>query len=176
MIIHGKGGHGKVVLDAAYAAGWVGVTVTDDSEGTRPLATDRFITAIGDSAVRRAVRGTVNVIHPTAYIAESAKIGLGVYVGAFAVVNPDSVVGDGAIINTHAVVEHDCTVGAFAHIAPGAVLCGGVTIGDNVLIGANSVVKQGLAVSGGVTVGCGAVVVEDIPAGETWAGNPARLL
>ena len=47
-------------------------------------------------------------------------------------------------------------VGAGASIGGGAVILPGVTIGERAMIGA------------------GAVVTKDVPAGETWVGNPAR--
>lgn len=47
-------------------------------------------------------------------------------------------------------------VGRGASIGGGAVILPGVTIGDRAIIGA------------------GAVVTKDVPAGETWIGNPAR--
>lgn len=45
---------------------------------------------------------------------------------------------------------------AGASIGAGAVILPGLTIGENALVGA------------------GAVVTKDVPAGETWVGNPAR--
>ena len=47
-------------------------------------------------------------------------------------------------------------VGRGASIGGGAVILPGVTIGEDAMIGA------------------GAVVTRDVPAGETWVGNPAR--
>ena len=43
-------------------------------------------------------------------------------------------------------------------------------------IGAGAVILPGLTVGEGATIGAGAVVTRDVPAGETWAGNPARKL
>ncbi|MBE3120403.1 MAG: acetyltransferase, partial [Candidatus Atribacteria bacterium] len=37
-------------------------------------------------------------------------------------------------------------------------------------------VKQGITIGNRAVIGCGAVVVDDIPAGETWVGVPARPL
>lgn len=41
-------------------------------------------------------------------------------------------------------------------------------------IGAGAVILPGLTIGEGATVGAGAVVTRDVPAGETWLGNPAR--
>ena len=41
-------------------------------------------------------------------------------------------------------------------------------------IGANSTILPGVTIYENAIVGAGSVVTKDIPAGETWFGNPAR--
>jgi len=43
-------------------------------------------------------------------------------------------------------------------------------------IGANSTLLPGVTIGENALVGAGSVVVKDIPAGEIWAGNPARFI
>lgn len=43
-------------------------------------------------------------------------------------------------------------------------------------IGSGSTILCGVSIGGGALVGAGSVVTKDIPAGEIWAGNPARFL
>ncbi len=50
------------------------------------------------------------------------------------------------------------------HICQGVFLGANVTICNSVTIGKNSI------------VGAGSVVTKDIPAGEIWAGNPAKFI
>jgi acetyltransferase-like isoleucine patch superfamily enzyme len=57
-----------------------------------------------------------------------------------------------------------------------AALTRPVVIEDDVFIGANSMVLKGVRVGQGSVVGAGSVVSKSIPAGEIWAGNPARLI
>lgn len=49
-------------------------------------------------------------------------------------------------------------------------VCKGATIG------AGSTILPGLTIGEGAMIGAGSVVTKDIPAGEVWAGNPARFL
>lgn len=49
-----------------------------------------------------------------------------------------------------------------------------VTIGNRVFLGANSIVCKGVSIGDEAVVAAGAVVAQSIPAGEVWAGNPAR--
>ena len=50
------------------------------------------------------------------------------------------------------------------------------TIKHGASIGAGAVVLPGLTIGEGAMVGAGAVVTKSVPAGEIWAGNPARPL
>lgn len=73
-------------------------------------------------------------------------------------------------------VGHDCLVGSRVEIAPNTTLCGHVEVADNVRIGCNVAVLPYRRIGAGARVGAGSVVTRDVPAGETWAGNPARKL
>lgn len=43
-------------------------------------------------------------------------------------------------------------------------------------IGAGAVILPGVTIGARAMIGAGAVVTRDVPAGETWAGNPGRRL
>jgi UDP-N-acetylglucosamine acyltransferase len=73
-------------------------------------------------------------------------------------------------------VGHDCEIGADCEIAVGTTLAGHCTIGDRVRIGVGVAVRPYITIGDDVRIGAGAVVVKDVPAGEVWAGNPARRL
>ena len=166
-----------MVLDAMRAANPdVEVRWLDQSTGHYPDRRDYFIAAIGDNRARQRLRGQMTVIHPTATISPSAEIGRGSFIAARAFIGPKAKVGRGAIINTGAIIEHECAVGDYAHVASGAVLSGRAQVGDGALVGAGAVIRLGQRVGAWATVGCGAVVVKDVPAGEKWAGNPARKM
>ena len=45
---------------------------------------------------------------------------------------------------------------------------------DNASIGAGAVILPGIIIGAGARIGAGAVVTKNVPAGETWVGNPAR--
>ena len=59
---------------------------------------------------------------------------------------------------------------------PGAVLAGCVEVGAHATIGANATVLPRLRIGEGAVIGAGAAVTEDVAAGVTVAGVPARPL
>lgn len=79
-------------------------------------------------------------IHPLAYIAESAKVGDMVYVGAFAYVGENAVLGDGANIYPHTYV------GDNAQIGEKSILFSGVKIYENCKVGSNCILHAGCVV------------------------------
>ena len=50
------------------------------------------------------------------------------------------------------------------------------TVRQGASIGANATILGGVTIGERAMVGAGAVVTKDVPAGETWVGNPARPL
>lgn len=73
-------------------------------------------------------------------------------------------------------IGHDCVVGEDCELAPHSVLGGHVVLEDGVRCGIGVLVRPFIRVGRGARLGAGAVVVKDVPAGETWVGNPARPL
>lgn len=114
------------------------------------------------------------VIHSSAAIASSARIGIGCHVLMGACVSSATELGVGCIINTNASVDHECVLGAGTHIGPGATLAGCVRVDEDCFIGAGAVILPRLSIGRGATVGAGAVVTRDVPAGATVIGIPAR--
>jgi sugar O-acyltransferase (sialic acid O-acetyltransferase NeuD family) len=114
------------------------------------------------------------VIHPTAFIEDSAVLADGVQVFPLAYVGTEVSAGFGTIINTGAIVSHDCQLGETVNLSPGATLAGGVTIGAGSLIGMRATVNLGVQIGEYALVGNGAAVKADVPdrgvvpAGTIW--------
>jgi sugar O-acyltransferase (sialic acid O-acetyltransferase NeuD family) len=142
------------------------------------------LVAIGNAAVRLqwlqrlAAAGyeLPVVIHPTAWVSPSSKLGVGTVVFAQAAIQAQAVIGSGAILNTGSSVDHDAQLGDAVHICPGACLAGEVHVGNRSWIGIGASVIQQIRIGADVTVGAGAAVVRDLPDGVTAVGVPARVL
>ncbi|QKT04810.1 acetyltransferase [Ectothiorhodospiraceae bacterium 2226] len=199
--ILGAGGHGKVVADAALAAGMADEIVFYDDrfptlttvgawpvvgrledvpEGGRDLA----VVALGDNALRMRIiqqlaerdASLARVVHPSAAISRSATLGEGSVVLAQAVVGPDAELGRGCIVNSGATVDHDCRLGEGVHVAPGAHLGGAVVVGRETWIGLGASVIEGLRIGERCLVAAGAAVVHDLPDQSRVGGVPAKAL
>lgn len=81
---------------------------------------------------------------------------------------------NGVVINTsvkggrNVVIEHQVTIGAEKGQSP--------VLGDDIFIGAGARILGAVTLGNGAKVGANAVVLDDVPAGTTVAGIPARIV
>jgi len=192
VVVIGAGGHAKVVISTLTARGFSIAGVLDDddtkwgmdAQGTRVSRIERErggsgIIGIGDNAQRRDMARALSfewrtVVHPSAFVHPSAKLGRGTVVFAGAVVQPDAVIGDHVIVNTGATVDHDCIIDDYAHLAPGVHLAGSVHVGEGAFLGIGSVAIAGVRIGRWSTLGAGAVAIRDLADGVVAVGVPAR--
>lgn len=89
------------------------------------------------------VHGVVpTLVHPTAWVSPSAKLGPGVIVEAMAVVNANVVVGQGTIIGIGVKLDHDAVIGECAHIDAGAIVHARGKVNDLTKVEAGAVVGE----------------------------------
>jgi sugar O-acyltransferase (sialic acid O-acetyltransferase NeuD family) len=198
--VYGAGGHAQVVIDVLRARGIQVRRQYNDmltnqhpaSENVHPgiravgpgarLPTDLpMVMAVGRNGERAELVSMLTArfaqaVHPSALIAESARVGEGSVVLHGAIVQPNARIGDHVLINTAASVDHDCMVDDFAHVSPHATLCGHVEVGEGTHIGAGAVVIPKVRIGRWCRIGAGAVVLSDVPDHSTAVGNPARIL
>ena len=106
------------------------------------------------------------LIHPAAYVEESAKMGKGSFVHAHAYVGTEAEIGQGAIILTGTIVSHDCVIGNHAYISPGAVLGGTVRVGRKALVGMGTTVYTHVSIGEEAVIVNGVAVFSDVKKGE----------
>lgn len=120
------------------------------------------------SNIGRCVIGKRCTVHSHVWIADGVVIGDDVRIQAFVFIPLGVTINNNVFIGPRVTFTNDpkmemsmsqwasTLVRSGARIGAGAIINAGVTIGENAIIGA------------------GAVVLESVPDGETWVGNPAR--
>jgi acetyltransferase-like isoleucine patch superfamily enzyme len=118
-------------------------------------------------------------------IGKNAVVTIGDHVGisGTAIVCHDRVsIGDHVLIGMNCVIYdtdfHDLDYRRRAMIPENyaGVVTRPVTIGNHVFIGAHSTILKGVTIGDKAIIGAGSVVAKSVPAGEIWAGNPARFI
>lgn len=105
-------------------------------------------------------------------IGSQVEIGAGVCIdrGKFAA----TIIGDGCKIDNLVQIAHNCVLGRCVVIAGCSGLAGSVQVGDGAVIGGNVSIRDQVVIGPGATIAGSASVMNDVPAGETWAGYPAK--
>jgi UDP-N-acetylglucosamine acyltransferase len=105
------------------------------------------------------------VIHRTALIDPTARLGKDVSVGPYAIVGPHVALGDRCVISAHAVLERNVRVGSGVRVGCGSVLGGDpqdlkyrgeetwLEIGDDTIIREYCTINRGTTATGKTTVG-----------------------
>lgn len=120
--------------------------------------------------------GYATLLHPGVEVPRGCSIGDGSILLAGVVLTADVTVGRHVVGMPSVVLTHDCVVADFATVCAGVVLGGRVRVGGGAYVGMAASVRESVVLGEECVVGMGSVVLRDVPAGETWAGNPARRL
>ncbi len=83
----------------------------------------------------------------------------------------DVTIAEGATVSEDVLIlTHDHGPDMRKHLSP-------LSIGERAWVGARAIILASCSSIGeGAVVGAGSVVTHDVPAGEVWAGNPARRI
>ncbi|AXJ09252.1 NeuD/PglB/VioB family sugar acetyltransferase [Arthrobacter sp. PM3] len=147
-----------------------GVVVCVGAGAGRARIVDRL------AALGVADRRYATVIDSSVRIPAGCRIGRGSVLLGHVTLTAGVDLGEHVVAMPGVTLTHDDVVEDFATFAAGVSLGGGVRIGRGAYLGMNASVREGASVGANATIGMGAAVLTDVPAGETWAGVPARVL
>jgi sugar O-acyltransferase (sialic acid O-acetyltransferase NeuD family) len=114
------------------------------------------------------------VVHPTATIGATCKVGAGSVLLAHVDLTADVIVGRHVVVMPQVVLTHDVEIEDLATLASGVRLGGGCHVGRAAYIGSGACLRERITVGDRAMVGMGSVVTHDIPAERLWFGAPAR--
>lgn len=119
-----------------------------------------------------------NLIHPLAQIhaPHFLKMGQGNIITAGNIITVNVNLGSFNLLNLSSTIGHDAIIGSYCSIMPGVNISGGAILNDKVYVGTGAKLIKATTLGDGCTIGAGAVINTDIPAGETWAGVPAKKI
>lgn len=115
-------------------------------------------------------------IHPTAYVAKSASIGLGCVIQSNCVINPNVVIGNHNTFNAACLVGHDTVIGHSNFFAAHTVIGSGLTLKNYIFTGLNSSLRNMVTIQDNVIVGMASNVTKNVGENEVVVGNPAKPL
>ena len=142
-----------------------------------------YICAIGDPKTKLEIgrkflndgANFVNLIHPTAYVSESCKIGIGVVLCPDAKVTTDVTMGNFVAVDCNSICSHDSIIGDGCTISHFCDITGFAVLGEGVFLGSGASVCPSSKIGDYAKIGAGSVVLHDIEAGKLAFGTPAKV-
>jgi len=158
-------------------------TILGDENSYTARENDRFLFAIGNIETKKRVVETMKranarfltLIHPTAVVASSARIGEGAVICPFALVSNHVVLGDFVMMNFYSSVGHDTTVGAYSIFSPYATANGFSHLDAEVFLGTHATITAYRRVGRGAKISANSVAMEDVPARSFVFGVPGKI-
>ena len=204
IIIVGAGSCGKDIFELATAsfspreyrfkgflsdnpdilAGYeINIGIVGDIDNYEIQSDDRFLLAIGDLPDRRIVaeklkdRGAkfLTMVHPTAIVASTAKLGTGVLIYPFVTVMGGVSLGDFCMMNAYSACGHGVTAGDYTVICPYAIILGRSKVGRECFLGTHSMVGQRMEIGDNVIVSANSTAQRNAPDNSFIYGVPGNI-
>ena len=118
----------------------------------------------------------INLIHPTAIISPSVRLGIGVAIKSYCVISSEVVIGDFTYLQSSVIMGHDVKIGKYCQINSFSFFAGYANTGDCVTVNAGAKLIQNVKVEEEAVVGMGSVVLSKVKRGTTVFGIPAKRL
>ncbi len=116
------------------------------------------------------------LIHPKAWISSGVSIGRGCIIYPGISINYGSKIKDFVCINMNCSLGHHTVVGNYSSLAPGIKTGGNTVMEEGTDMGIGASTLQGIRIGADSIVGGQAMVVEDVEAGSTVVGIPAKMI
>jgi sugar O-acyltransferase (sialic acid O-acetyltransferase NeuD family) len=117
-----------------------------------------------------------SVIHPSASIDKSCKLGNGIIVLPGCVLDMNVEINDNVLLNTGCVIAHDSIIMSHSFLSPSVAVAGFVKIGQGCVIGINTTIIDNITISDYIQTGGGTVVIKSLTEKGLYVGNPARFI
>ncbi|HEX6441310.1 MAG TPA: hypothetical protein VF007_03925 [Stellaceae bacterium] len=141
-----------------------------------------YLIAIGDPRIRARIWVELlalgirfaTLIHPTAQVASSARIGAGTILCPMSHAGPRSTLGQNLLLNAYAGVGHQSRIGDHCVLSPYSLAAGHAVLGEGCFLGSHVLVAAAKTVGAFGKVAAGSMVYRDLPPRCLALGNPAK--
>lgn len=148
------------------------------------ISSKQLLICVGDACDREKIYNEfqglpvkpyfLTLIHPSAYVAESARIGAGVIIAPLAYIGPQAIVEANVMINVSASIGHHVEIGRSSVVSPNVAVNGRARLDRAVFVGSGAVVAPHSHIGCYTKISHGAVVSGKTGIGFLLAGNPAK--
>lgn len=150
----------------------------------QPQAGDIFAIAIGDTGAKARICAALTakgakfltVVHPSAVVSRSAKLGAGVIIGPNSYVATHATLEDYVCVNSLSGIGHDAVVASSVTISSQVDVMGGVAIHEAAFVGSGARLLPKITVGARTRIGAGAVVVRSVKPDTAMFAKPAGKL
>lgn len=207
LAIYGTGGSGREVYEIASAIDpeherWERIVFVDDVTDARELYGSEimtfeelasrfspeeaeFLVAVGEPSSRELLfnrasergYGFATIVHPSAFVSPSARLGRGVFVKMQSIISTEAVLEDNVFVQSNALIGHDVRVGRHTQVSAYTHIAGHATLGERCYLGVRASVREECLMGDDVVLAMGAVVMEKrVPSRVLAMGNPAKYV
>ena len=149
-----------------------------------PDEQDRFLIAVGNVNTKKSIITKlkekdikyINLIHPSAIIFDTAKIGKGVIICPLCIISDHVKIDDFVIINSYSTCGHDARIGKYCTLSSFVAVNGFGVLEDEVFLGTHSTVIPHKRVGYKSQVSANSVVMRDVPANKMVFGVPGKAI
>ena len=160
------------------------IGIIENIGGYMPEEKDRFLIAIGNVKIKKSIikkligkkAKFLSLIHPTAIVVNTARIGQGVIICPFCLVSDNVELNDFVMMNIYSSCGHDAKVGKYCILSPYATLNGFVILKDEVFLGTHTTVIAYKKVGYQSKVSANSVVMRDVPPNKIVFGVPGKAI
>ncbi|WP_020526899.1 acetyltransferase [Flexithrix dorotheae] len=116
------------------------------------------------------------VIHPTAVVSKSARIGHGVCIQPFVSVGPNVVINNHIQIFGQSLIGHNAILKNYSYVANNACIGASLVLDEGAYLGTNCTTIENIRIGKWAVVGMGSVIIKSVEDYAKVVGNPGRVI
>ena len=115
-------------------------------------------------------------VHPTAIVAPGVKMGYGVLVNQYALLQVNCLIKNFVHVYSGCLVGHDTHINNYCTIGAHSIVGGRVILKEGVHVGLNATIREDITVGQYSILAMSSVVVKDVEDFDIVVGNPAKTI